>query len=166
MPIFSQPKSGQPNPFEEQQKVINEIIRRVNDIDRRVRLNEQANLNQKQTIDNMNENFVKLRGEVMDRIKNVESKAGLDKIDSIERSLKDVKGKIDAMPSRAEIAKMRSFIATAMPSTGSELDDALAALEMLIGKVKKERKEPEKGEKEEPDKKEDKKGEEKGENRE
>ncbi len=153
MPIFSQPQDGQSNPFEEQQKVINEIVRRVNDIDRRVRLNEQENMNQKQTINNMNENFVKLRDEILERIKNVEEKAGLDKIEMMEKTLNLIKEKAEAMPSRVEMAKIKSFVASAAPKEGTELDDALLAIEMLGGSKGEAKEEKEKIPKKDTEKK-------------
>ena len=153
MPIFSQPQDGQSNPFEEQQKVINEIVRRVNDIDRRVRLNEQENMNQKQTINNMNENFVKLRDEILERIKNVEEKAGLDKIEMMEKTLNEIKEKAEAMPSRVEMAKIKNFVASAAPKEGSELDDALMAIEMLGGSKGEAKEEKEKIPKKDTEKK-------------
>lgn len=136
MPMFSQPQSGQQNPFEEQQKVLNEIVRRVNDIDRRVRLNEQATLNQKQTIDNMNENFVKLRDEILERIRVVEAKAGIERLEMVEKSLKEMKEKSEGIPTRAELAKLRNLLSAASPNKESELDDALLAIEMLVGSKK------------------------------
>lgn len=136
MALFSQQPQPQQDP--ETQKILNELIRRINDIDRRVRITEQVNLTQKEMLDNLSNNLIKLRKDLLDRIKEMEQarSASAEKMHAMEARMAEVSKKIDKLPSGEEFAELKSSIELSRiqsPEETGSLEDALKAFEEKTG---------------------------------
>ncbi len=117
-----------------QEKIMTELLHRINEIDRRLRINEQTDSNQDITVNNLNTNFVKFRKETKDSLSKFE--ALLRELKStVESSSADVKrlsSKVDGLPTAAEIASLKTLTsAEGHEQKKSELDIGLSALEKL-----------------------------------
>ena len=134
MALFSQ--SAQPSQVDsETQKTINELIRRLNNIDRRVRISEQMMVTQKQLLDNTGGNLIKLRKDMAERIKSIETSRSeiAQGFHELEEKVKALSLKIESLPSKQHLSELKTTIDLQKPSESeSSLDDALE----LLGGIK------------------------------
>lgn len=134
MALFSQ--SAQPSQVDaETQKTINELIRRLNNIDRRVRISEQMMVTQKQLLDNTGGNLIKLRKDMAERIKSIEtSRSEISQgFHELEEKVKALSLKIESLPSKQHLSELKTTVDLQKPSESeSSLDDALE----LLGGIK------------------------------
>jgi len=128
MSIFPQPEESNEN-----QEVLSQLVTRINDIDRRLRIVEQAISNQKLNINNLNENFISHRKDTERRIDVFDQK-----LDSLVEQLTEIQKKVELMADEmkrlstaAELSelKTKSILSSEIEKGSSNLDLALDALE-------------------------------------
>lgn len=138
MDLFSKQQPVQQD--QETQKILNELIRRINDMDRRVRITEQVSLTQKEMLDNLSNSIIKLRKDLLDRIKEIElaRSANAEKMHAMEARLEEVSKKVGKLPSSEEFAELKSSIELnkiQSPEETGSLEDALKAFEDTTASV-------------------------------
>ncbi len=138
MALFSQQQPVQQD--QETQKILNELIRRINDMDRRVRITEQVSLTQKEMLDNLSNSIIKLRKDLLDRIKEIEQarSANAEKMHAMEARLEEVSKKVGKLPSSEEFAELKRSIELnkiQSPEDTGSLEDALKAFEDTTASV-------------------------------
>jgi len=136
MDLFSKQQPVQQD--QETQKILNELIRRINDMDRRVRITEQVSLTQKEMLDNFSNNLIKLRKDMLDRIKEIETarSANAEKMHAIDAKMDEVSKKIGKLPSSEEFAELKSNLELnniQSPAETGSLEDALKAFDDTTG---------------------------------
>ncbi len=134
MALFSQ--SSQPQQVDaETQKTINELIRRLNNIDRRLRINEQTIVTQRQLLDNTGGNLIKLRKDMTERMKSLESSRSelSQKLHELDTKMDELSSKVRSLPSKEHLSEIKTTIDLQSPSEAEpDLDEALK----LLGEVK------------------------------
>jgi len=137
MALFPKPEES-----DENQEIIAQLVARLNDVDRRLRIAEQAISNQKLNINNLNENFVNNRKDTERTVGSFDERIeGFNaKIAGIERQVQEMAEALKKMPSSSELAelKTKSILSSEIGKGGTDLDTALNALEKHGGSLEEE----------------------------
>lgn len=123
----------QPDQKDQGQEIITQLVTRLNDVDRRLRIVEQAISNQKLNINNLNENFVNNRKDTERIVKTFEDKleSFIHKIVEVEKKVQEMTGEMQKLPTTAELAELRtrSILSSEIEKGDSNLDLAMDTLE-------------------------------------
>ncbi len=128
MALFPQPEENENN-----QEIITQLVTRLNDVDRRLRIVEQAFSNQKQIINNLNDNLIKNRKETERRVGSAEEKINgfLKKVTELEQKVAVMSEEMKKLPTTAELAEFRtrSILDSEIEKGNANLDVAMDTLE-------------------------------------
>jgi len=128
MALFPQPEENENN-----QEIISQLVTRLNDVDRRLRIVEQAFSNQKQIINNLNDNLIKNRKETERRVGSAEEKINgfLKKVTELEQKVAVMSEEMKKLPTTAELAEFRtrSILDSEIEKGNANLDVAMDTLE-------------------------------------
>ena len=123
----------QPDKADNSQEILAQLVTRLNDVDRRLRIAEQAISNQKLNINNLNENFINSRKEMEHNIGGFGEKLNgiVQKLAEIEKKVLMMAEEMRKLPTTAELAelKTRSIISSGFEKGPSNLNVALDTLE-------------------------------------
>ena len=137
MPLFPQPEQDS-----EQDKIIAQLVHRLNDVDRRLRVAEQIVDNGKVNANNLNENFVNHQKETDQRLSVVQQKTTeMEKrLGAIETKMTQLLSEIRGMPkTKAVAAPIHETKTEAVPEeVETDLDSALSTLEKHTGTLEDE----------------------------
>ena len=141
MALFPQPEENT-----EQDKIIAQLVHRLNDVDRRLRMVEQTMDNNKVNTNNLNENFVNHQKDTTGKLQAVQQKnAEIEsRLGAVEAKLSQLLSEIRTMPppkagGGAEEPLQAAAAGEPVPEeVGSDLDSALSTLEKHTGTIEDE----------------------------
>lgn len=137
MALFPKPDENNDN-----QEILSQLVTRLNDVDRRLRIVEQAISNQKLNINNLNENLINNRKDTERQIGTYDKKleAFTAKISEVEAAVQAIREEMKKLPTTSELAEFRtkSLLDSEIEKGDSNLDLALDTLEKHGSSLKEE----------------------------
>lgn len=130
MAVFDKPKK---EPAESD--VTRDLIHRLNDVDRRLRINEQTDSNQQLNLNSINENMMGFKKAVNNKLEKIDDALSghVKRLQDMEKMVKSFSARVEKLPTAAEMSaiKTKKTIEENLSSQEGDLDIALSTIEKM-----------------------------------